>query len=77
MAAILAEGILTAFSWIETIKIQIQISLKLVSKNIIGSKPTLVKVMALCRASAKPLPEPIMTQFNDAYTALGGHERFG
>ena len=30
-------------------------------------KPALVQVMALRRTGNKPLPEPIMTQFSDAY----------
>ena len=31
------------------------------------SKSLLVQVMAWCRQGNKPLPEPMMTQFTDAY----------
>ena len=43
----------------------IWISLKFVSKGPIES--TLIQIMAWRRTGDKPLPEPILTQFNDAY----------
>ena len=67
MAAILADDI---FKWIflnENSRIPIQISLKFVPKSPIDNKSALVQVMAWCWTGDKPLPEPMMTQFNDAY----------
>ena len=46
--------------------ILIQISLKFVPKGPIDKKSALVQVMAW-RRKGKPLPEPILTQFNAAY----------
>ena len=74
MAAFLADDI---FKWIffkENGRIQIQISLKFVSKSPIDNKPALFEVMALCRTGNKPLPEPMMAQFTDTYATLGGDE---
>ena len=48
-------------------RIQIQISLKLVPKSPIDNKPALVQVMAWHGTGDKPFPEPMMTQFTDAY----------
>ena len=45
----------------------IQISLKFVPKGPIDNKVALVQVMAWCRTGDKPLPEPMLTQFSDAY----------
>ena len=67
MAAILADDI---FKWIclnENDRPPIQISLKCVPRNPIGNKSALVQVMAWRRTGDKPLPEPMMTQFTDAY----------
>ena len=47
--------------------ILIRISLKFVSKGPINNKPELVQVMAWLRPGGKPLPDPILTQFTDAY----------
>ena len=51
----------------ENVWISIKISVNFVSKYPIYSKPTLVQLMAWCRTGNKPLPEPMMTQFTDAY----------
>ena len=48
-------------------RILIQISLKFVPKSPIDNKPVLVQVMARCQTNNKPLPEPVLTQFTDAY----------
>ena len=67
MAAILADDI---FKWIfcnETERIPIQISLKYVPRSPIDNKPALVQVIAWRRTGDKPLPEPMMNQFSDAY----------
>ena len=67
MAAILADII---FSWIflnENGGILIQITLKFIPKSPIDNKPALVQVMAWRHKGNKPLPEPMMAQFTDAY----------
>ena len=72
MTAILADDI---FKWIflnENGRIPIQISPKLVPKSPINNKPALVQVMDWRRTGDKPLHEPIMTQFTDAYGAEAG-----
>ena len=48
--------------------ILIKISLQFVPKSPIDHKPALVYVMAWRRPGAKPLTEPMLTQFTDAYT---------
>ena len=47
--------------------ISIEISLKFVPKDPINNIPALVQIMAWRRLGDKPLPDPVMTQFNDAY----------
>ena len=54
-----------AFSWMKSVLIRI--SLKFVPKGPIDNKSALVQVMAWRRTGDKPLPEPILTQFTDAY----------
>ena len=51
----------------ENDKIAIQISLKFVPKSPIDNNTALVQVMAWRRIGDKPLPEPVMAQFIDAY----------
>ena len=58
----------------ETFCISIKISLKFVPKGRIDNNPALVLVMAWRRTSDKPLSEPMLTRFTDAYAALGGDE---
>ena len=67
MAAILADDILKCIFLIENPRISIKISLKFVPKGPIDNKSALVQVMAWCRTGDKPLPEPMLTQFTDAY----------
>ena len=67
MASILANHI---FTWIflnENDRIQIQISLRFVPRSPLDSKPAVIQVMARHRTGDKPLSEPMMTQFTDAY----------
>ena len=45
----------------------IEISLKFVPKGPIDNIQALVQIMDWRRTGDKPLSEPIMTQFNDAY----------
>ena len=51
----------------ENVWILIIISLKFVPKGLINNIPALVQIMAWHRTGDKPLSEPMMTQFNDAY----------
>ena len=67
MAAILADDIFTYIFLLENDRFSIQISLKLVPKSPIDNKPAFVQVMAWRRTGNKPLSEPMMTQFTDAY----------
>ena len=67
MAAILADDIFKCIFLNENDRIPIQISLKFVSRSPIDIKPALVQIMAWRRIGDKPLSEPILTQFTDAY----------
>ena len=51
----------------ESVWIPITISLKFVPKGPIDYNSALVQVVAWHRAGKKPLPESMLTQFNDAY----------
>ena len=51
----------------ENVRILIKISLKFVPKGPMNNIPALVQIMAWRRTGDKPLSEPMMTQFNDAY----------
>ena len=66
MAAILADDI---FKWIflNENRIPIEILLKCVPRNLFDNEPALLQVMAWRRTGDTPLPEPMMTQFTDAY----------
>ena len=67
MAVILADNIFKCIFLNEKDKILIQISSKLVPRGPIDNKPALVQVMVWRRTGDKPLPEPMMAQFTDAY----------
>ena len=67
MAVILADNIFKCIFLNENGRILIQISLKLVPRSHIDNKPALVQVMAWHRIGDKPLSEPLLTQFTDAY----------
>ena len=47
--------------------IAIRISLKVDPNGLIDNKSALVQVMAWRQTGDKPLPEPLLTQFADAY----------
>ena len=51
----------------ENDKIPIRISLKFILNSPIDNKPALVQVMDWRRTGDKLLPEPMLTQFADAY----------
>ena len=67
IAANLADDIFKCIILNENDRISIQISLKFVPRSPIDYKPALVQVMAWRRTGNKPVPEPMMTQFTDAY----------
>ena len=66
MAAILADIYNSTFLN-ENHRIPIQISLKYIPMSPIDNKAALVQVMAWRRTGDKPLSEPMMTRFSDAY----------
>ena len=67
MAAIWADDIFNCIFLNENDRIPIQISLKYDSRSAIDNKPALVQVMAWRKIGDKPLHEPIVTWFTDAY----------
>ena len=67
MAGILADNNFRHIFLNENDRILIWISLKCVSKHPINNKPALVQVIAWRRTGDKPLPEPMLAQFTDAY----------
>ena len=67
MATILADDISKCISLNEKLRIFIEISLKFVPKSPIDNNPALVYIMAWLRIGDKPLSEPMLTRFTDAY----------
>ena len=67
MAAILTDNIFKCMFLNENVKIATKILLKFIPKGPIDNKSALVQVMAWRRTGDKPLPEPMLTQFTDAY----------
>ena len=67
MADLLADDNFKCIFLNENERIPIQISLKFVPSRPIDNKPALVQVMAWHQKHDKPLPEPMLTQFTDAY----------
>ena len=67
MADILADDIFKCNFLNDDDRIPIQISLKFVPRGPIDNKLALVQEMAWRRTGDKPLPEPMITQFTDAY----------
>ena len=67
MAAILTDDIFKCIFLNVNYIILFQISLEIVSGSPIENKPALVQVMAWHRIGDKPLPEPRLTPFTDAY----------
>ena len=74
MAAILADDIIKCIFLNETIRMSNKISRKFVPEGPIDKKSALFQVMAWRRTGNKPLPEQILTQSTDIYTALGRDE---
>ena len=54
----------------ENVRIFIKFSLKFDGKSPIGHKSALAQVMACRLFGAKPLPEPMLSQFTDAYMPM-------
>ena len=67
MAAILADGNFKCIFLNENDRNLIPISLKFIPRSPIDNKPALAQVMAWRWTGDKPLPEPMLTQFTDAY----------
>ena len=67
MAAILAEDIFKCIFLTENFCILIRISLKCVPQGPFDNNPALVQIMAWRRIGDKPLSEPMLTRFIDAY----------
>ena len=51
----------------ENVWLLIEISLKFVPKTVIDNNPALIEIIARHRIDGKPLSEPMLTQFTDAY----------
>ena len=67
MAAILADDSFKCIFLNENDGILIPLSLKFIPRSPINNKPALVQVMAWRQTGDKPLSEPMLTQFTDAY----------
>ena len=72
MAAILADDIFMCIFMNEKFYISIRIPLKFVPKGPNDNKSALVQVMAWRRAGDKPLSEPMLCRFTDAYMRHSG-----
>ena len=70
MAATLAGDNFKCTFLNENDRIPIRFSLKFVPMSPIDNKLVLVQVMAWRWTGDKPLPEPVLTQFTDAYMRL-------
>ena len=63
----MADEIFKSIFFNEDISILIKISMKFVPRGPVDNKSALVQVMALRWTGDKPIPEPMLTQFPDAY----------
>ena len=70
MAAIEADDIFNCIFLNEKVRILIKISLKFVPKGQIDNIQALVQIMAWRRIGDKPLSEPMLPRFSDAYMRL-------
>ena len=62
-----ADGIFKCIFMNEKSRISIRTSLKYVPKGPVDNKSALVQAVACRQTGDKPLPEPMLTQFIDAY----------
>ena len=67
MAAILADDIFTRIFNIEKFCILIKNSLKFIPKVPIDNNPALALIMSWSEIGNKPISEPMLTRFTDAY----------
>ena len=67
MAAKFADNIFKCIFFNKNVEISIWISLKFDPKGTIDNKAAMVQIVAWPRTGDKPLPEPMLTQFTDAY----------
>ena len=67
MATILQMTLWNAFPGMEIFVLRLKKSLQFVRKVSINNQPTLFQIMAWRRTDDKPLSEPMMVQFTDAY----------
>ena len=67
MAAIFSDDNFKCVFINEIFCILIQISLQFIPKGLIDNKAALVQAMTWRQTGAKPLPEPMLTLFTDAY----------
>ena len=67
VAAILADDVFKCIFLNENYEFPIPISLQFVPRSPIDNKPALVQVMTWRPTADKPLPEPMMNNFTDAY----------
>ena len=61
-----------AFSWMKKVEFWFKISLKFVPKGLIYNNQALVEIMAWDLFGAKPLSEPMLTQFSDDICSTRG-----
>ena len=76
MAAISQTIFSDAFSWMKSFVVWLRFHWRLFSRGPIDNNPSLRK-MARCRIADKPLSEPMLTQFTDAYMRHWGHLTWG
>ena len=62
-----ADNVLKCNFLNENVWIPVEISLKFIPKSLINNIPALVQIMVWRRTGDRPLYEPMMTRFNDAY----------
>ena len=68
MAAISQTTFSDAFSWMKSVCILIEVSLKFVSNNgSIDNNPKMVRIMAWRQTGDKTLSEPMLVHFTDAF----------
>ena len=67
MTTILADDIFKHIFFNENVRTSIQISLKFVPNGPFDNKSALLQVMTSRRIGDKSLPEPMLTQFIDAF----------
>ena len=69
MAAISETLLSDAFAWMknENVSVFIKISLELVPNGPVDNNPALVQIMDWRRIGDKPLSQPMLTRYTDAY----------